>query len=318
MPAEASAQAGESEENYMTIQELKNEASGSGIKVSELLRKAKLVLKDSDKKEFLSWIDKELNGYSKSENVPKYRVIHGEPKGWNPYHSWVPFIIKDPKSQELFSKRGTSQSIAELESLIEHGDKLGYLQMSYPAEARANFSKSVGLDTNFSLFISPSTIHGILNTVRNKLIDGLIEIDTGSEQNNLHRSKEEFIFPEELITKLPQDVKLLADDFNFNFSNGRPKTCMLILRRILPLSIVRKYQKDGTEAEIKDTDGEFLEAKALLGRTQSLLSQGRIYTDLASYKSLTDGAQHSYSLNVQISDARGAAIALRVFLDDIF
>lgn len=302
----------------MTIQDLKNEAASSGIKLSELLRKAKLVLKDSGKQDFLSWIDKELNGYNKSENVPEYRIIHGEPKGWNPYHGWIPFIIENPESQELLSRRGTSQSIAELESLIEHSGKSDYLQMSYPAEARANFSKSVGLDTNFSLFISPSAIHGILNTVRNKLIDGLIEIDTGTEEGNSHSGKGEIIFPEELITKLPQDVKLLADDFNFNFSNGRPKTCMLVLRRILPLSIVRKYQKEGKETEIKDANGEFLEAKALLGKAQSFLSQGRIYTDLASYKSLTDGSQHSYSLNVQMPDARGTAIALRVFLDDIF
>jgi hypothetical protein len=302
----------------MTIQGLKNEAAGSEIKVSELLRKAKLILKDSGKQDFLSWVDKELNGYDKGEDVPEYRIIHGEPKGWNPYHGWVPFIIEDPKSQELLSKRGTSQSIAELESLIEHGDKSGYLQMSYPAEARANFSKSVGLDTNFSLFISPSVIHGILNTVRNKLIDGLIEIDTGSDQEGSPSSKGEIIFPDELIAKLPQDIKLLADDFNFNFSNQRPKTCMLTLRRILPLSIVRKYQKDNKENEIKNASGEYLETKALLGKAQSLLSQGRIYTDLASYKTLTDGAQHSYTLNIQTSDVRGAAIALRVFLDDIF
>lgn len=279
----------------MTIQELKNEAARSDIKVSDLLRKAKLALKNTGEPEFLKWIDKELNGYDKGESVPEYRMIHGEPKGWNPYHGWVPFIIEDPKSQESLSKRGTSQSVAELESLIQHGSKSDYLQMSYPAEARANFSKSVGLDTNFSLFISPSAIHGVLNTVRNKLIDQLIDVDI-HEQVGSHATKEEIIFPEELIAKLPQDVKLLADDFNFNFSNQRPKTCMLILRRILPLSIVRRYQKDSKENEIKDADGEYFEAKALLGKAQSLLSQSRIYTDLASYKTLTDGAQHSYTL----------------------
>lgn len=302
----------------IAIQELKNEVARSDIKVSALLRKAKIVLKDSGKQEFLSWIEKELNGYDKGEKVPEYRIIHGEPKGWNPYHGWVPFIIEDPETQELLSKRGTSQSVAELESLIEYKSKSDYLQMPYPAEARANFSKSVGLDTNFSLFISLSAIHGILNAVRNRLIDQLIDIDMSYDEGSSHMTKGEIIFPEELIAKLPQDMKILADDFNFNFSHQRPKTCILILRRILPLSIVRRFQKDNKEGEIRNANGEYLETKALLGKAQALLSQGRIYTDLTSYKVLTDAAQHSYTLNVQMSDALGTAIALRVFLDDIF
>ena len=129
---------------------------------------------------------------------------------------------------------------------------------------------------------------------------------------------EDVIFPEELIEKIPQDIKLLVDDFNFNFAHGRPKTCLLILRRVLPLSIVRKYQKDDKESEIKGYGNDYLDTKALLGKAESLLSQKRIYSDLIQYKILTDGAQHSYTLNIQMADARGAAIATRVFLDDIF
>lgn len=302
----------------ITLQELKNDAVRSEIKLSELLRRAKLILKDTDKKEFKDWLNKESNGYDKDEKVPEYRMIHGEPKGWNPYRGWIPFIIDNPKTQELLSTRGSSQSIAELESLIENNKSSVHLEMPYPADAQVKFSKSVGLDTKFSLFISPSIIHGILNTVRNKFIDYLIEADTGQEAVSTDESKEKVIFPSELIEKLPKDLKILADDFNFNFANRRPITGMLVLRRILPLSIVRKFQILNREAKIKDSNGDYLETKALLGKIESLLSDKRIYSELIGYKILIDSSQHSYTLNIQMSDTENAAVKVRIFLDNIF
>lgn len=302
----------------ISLQELKNDAVRSEIKVSELLRRAKLILKDTDQQEFKDWLNKESNGYGKSEKVPEYRMIRGEPKGWNPYHGWVPFIIEDPKTQESLSKRGSSQSIAELESLIGNNENPIHLEMPYPAEAQANFSKSVGLDTKFSLFISPSAIHGILNIVRNKLIDYLIEANNDQESVTIDKVKEKVIFPNELIEKLPRDLKILTDDFNFNFAHEKPITGMLILRRMLPLSIVRKFQKLDRETEIKGDDGNYLDTKALLDKAEVLLSNKRIYRGLTSYKILIDGSQHSYTLNVQMPDTEGAAIKVRVFLDDIF
>lgn len=302
----------------ITLQELKNDAVRSEIKLSELLRRAKLILKDTDQKEFKDWLNKESNGYDKGEKVPEYRMIHGEPKGWNPYRGWIPFVIDNPKNQELISTRGSSQSIAELESLIENNKTFVCFKTPYPADTQAEFSKLVGLDTKFSLFISPSTIYGILNTVRNKFIDYLIETDTGQETVSTDKSKEKVIFPSELIEKLPKDLKILVDDFNFNFASGRPITGMLVLRRILPLSIVRKFQMLNREAEIKGGEGDYLETKLLLGKIKSLLSNKRIYSEMMSYKILIDSSQHSYTLNIQMSDTEGVAIKVRVFLDDIF
>lgn len=300
------------------LQELKNEAIKSDVRVSELLRRAKFIAKELDDQGFLNWIEKEVNGYGKDDRVPEYRLIHGEPKGWNPYRGWIPFIHNNPKIQELLSKNYVVQSIAELESLVEDKDESSNLQMPYSAEMQAKFSKSVGLDTKFSLFISPNIIHGILNTVRNKLIDWLTEVDAGQNIIATGIAGNKIIFPAELIEKLPKDLKILADDFNFNFENGRPVSGMLILRRILPLAIVRKFQKLNRENEIKISNGDYFDTKALLGKVENLLSNKRIYSELMSYKILIDSSQHSYTLNVQMSDTEGVAIKLRVFLDDIF
>jgi len=303
------------------IQLLKNEIVKSDSKLSDLLRKAKIIAQEINDEKFLKWIEKELNGYNKNDKIPGYRTVEGEPMGWNPYRGWIPFIHEDPKTQEVLSRRGNIQSIGELENLVEGGEKSNNLQMPYPEEIQSKLSRSVGLTTKFTLFVSPVAIYRILNSVRNKLLDWIIEVSRKYKEvssMNTNKDKKPPIFPKRLFKKLPQDLKILCDDFNFNFDNNRPVASMLILRRLLPLSIVRKFQQMNKETEIKDKNGEYFETKKLVGKAEKLLSNKRIYKELMNYKILIDSAQHSYSINVQLSDVEGAAVKVRVFLDEIF
>ncbi len=300
------------------LQLLKNKATNSNNKLSDLLREAKILAREIKDQKFLQWIDKELNGYDKNEQVPEYRIVKGEPMGWNPYRGWIPFIHKDPETQEVLSKRGVGQPIDELESLAGYKKRSDNLQMSYPVEIQTKLSKSVGLTTKFTLFISSVAIYGILNAVRNKLIDWLIKLDSNKKISTNSISKMKLIFPKELIEKLPKDLKILCDDFNFNFSNNRPVASMLILRKLLPLSIVRKFQQINKVSEIKDENGRYFETKKLLGEVEKLLSNKRVYKEIINYKILMDSVQHSYSISIQLSDIEGAAIKVRAFLDEIF
>jgi len=136
--------------------------------------------------------------------------------------------------------------------------------------------------------------------------------------NNKMSPSNSVIFPEFLMKKMPQDIAVLCDEFNFNYQNRKPHAGMLLLRRILPLSIVRKFQQLSRESEIKDDRGEFFDTKALLGKVECILKNKRIYKEIMSYKTLVDSSQHSYSLNIDITDTEGTAVKIRVFLDDIF
>jgi len=300
------------------IQLLKNDVTMADKKLSDLLRKVKMIATELKSKDFLEWVEKELGGYGKNDKVPIYRVIKGEPKGWNPYNGWIPLIIGNPDVQENISKRAVSQSIGELEQLFGDKSDNKFLQIPYPETIQKEISDSVECVTKFTLMIPENSIFGILEVVRNKLVDYLIEIDKKYDKTMPNIQKKGIIFPDEIIKKLPKDLKILADDFNFNFNNSRPVTSMLILRRMLPLAIVKKFQKLNRETEIQDSSGDYFDTKALLGKVESLLSNKRIYNELMNYKILIDSSQHSYSLNIQMSDAEGAAIKLRVFLDDIF
>jgi len=196
------------------IQLLKNDIVKSGIKLSDLLRKTKIIAQEIDDKKFLKWIEKELNGYNENDKIPDYRIVKGEPMGWNPYNGWIPFIHENPKTQELLSKRVISQSIGELENLVENKEKSNSLQMPYPVEIQAKFSKSVGLTTKFTLFIPSLAIYRILNSARNKLLDWVISVGKKYEEIssiNTNNNKKPSIFPKKLIEKLPKDLKILQE-----------------------------------------------------------------------------------------------------------
>ena len=125
------------------------------------------------------------------------------------------------------------------------------------------------------------------------------------------------IFPGAVIESVPGNLKVLCEEFNFNFQYEKVNAAMLLLRKILPLAIVKKFQQIGKEPEIKE-NGEFVGTKVLLNKTESIVSQRRIYSEVKNYKFLLDSSQHIFSLSPYRDDAKGAAIAIRAMLEDFF
>lgn len=126
------------------------------------------------------------------------------------------------------------------------------------------------------------------------------------------------IFSEEVMSKIPKDVATLCREFNFNFKNHNPHGCMLLLRRMLPLSIVRKFQSLTRDSELKNQDREYFGTEKMLDISNDVIQDKRIYRELKNYKSLLDGSQHSFSLNIDFTDTQGVGLVMRKFLDDIF
>ncbi len=125
------------------------------------------------------------------------------------------------------------------------------------------------------------------------------------------------IFSATLLKAVPKDIAALCEEFNFNYEHAKSNACILLLRRILPLAVVRKFQAENLEEEIKK-DGEFFNTKELLGKVERFLSAGRFYKDIVSYKILIDSSQHSFTIKFDITDITGPALAIKVFLDDLF
>jgi hypothetical protein len=174
------------------VRQLQRDALDSKVAVSDLLRKAKVVAIKLDLGEFLFWVEKELNGYGTTEGeLPPYRLIKGETKGWNPYHGWVPVIFSDIESQNLLVRRGVNQPVGELDDLMRSSDK-GTFQIDFNPEAKNAIMEAVQMQTDIKFMLGRSAIAGILEAVRNTILDWSLKLEKeGILGEGLSFSKEE-------------------------------------------------------------------------------------------------------------------------------
>lgn len=160
------------------VLELQRAAMEENTNVSDLLRKAFVVARKLGVSEFQEWINLELNGYGKDHKVPDYRIIKGDLKAWNPYHGYVPVIIQNPDEAERLSRMPIGQSVGELVSLEKPKDKrYGDLQVRLPAHIERKLMDGMGVPLKPTLLVSHSELHGILDSVRNIILEWSLKLE---------------------------------------------------------------------------------------------------------------------------------------------
>lgn len=158
------------------VLELQQDALNRNVHVSDLLRKALVVSKKLGVTQIEEWLNKELNGYGMNDDLPRYREIHGQVKVCNPYHGWQPLNFEDPKMAKAFSKRKIMQPVGELDSLAAEKGK-GSLQVPFSQEAVNALMKSMEIPLQPTLHVAPSEVVGILEAVRNNILDWALELE---------------------------------------------------------------------------------------------------------------------------------------------
>jgi hypothetical protein len=159
------------------VRQLQAEALDPKTSVSDLLRKAKVVATKLELKDFLAWIEKELNGYNAmgKEDLPSYRIIQGETKAWNPYRGWIPIVASTPQWGDALSDRGVNQPVGELDDILKSDSNT--LEMSYSSEGKMAIAKSIGMQTDIKFFMGRSSVAGILEGVRNTILDWSLKLE---------------------------------------------------------------------------------------------------------------------------------------------
>jgi hypothetical protein len=102
------------------VLELQKAALESKTSATELLRRALLLAKKLDVAEFQTWIELELNGYSRKEDIPPYRRLRGELVANHPVRGWTA-IRTDALPLDLLEKMETfliNYPIGEIESAL--------------------------------------------------------------------------------------------------------------------------------------------------------------------------------------------------------
>jgi hypothetical protein len=178
------------------IHQLMSEALDPKVATDALLRKAMVVAKKLKVLEMETWIRLELNGYYRQEKeIPPYRILSGRLQGNDPYNGWLPVHGPKPEAMAALSKRNVAQSISELQQIADSDSDQVYVPVT--AQIHDLLNRNNVDKTEFAQFFSKSQLHGILNTVKNMVLDWALKLDemgivgdgfvfTQKEQNDAH------------------------------------------------------------------------------------------------------------------------------------
>jgi len=275
--------------------ELQRDALDRTVSITDLLRKSLVVARKLKIVEFEKWVSSELNGYSKTDEIPEYRWGIGSVKAWNPYHGWQPVMFEDNEMAAAVSRRANGQSIAEIENLLEKDDSKSSYQMPFPASTENQLRKAISFDTQITLFISSTNIIKIIDSVRNIVLnwamkleeDGILgeglsftseekEVATKTEYNitNFYGAVEHSQFQQQ--TKDSIQVK---SDVSFDFESI--------------IEIINEIRKNSKQLNLNSEDEQELESDIITIEAQSKSPKPKnaiVKGCLKSIRSILEGA----------------------------
>lgn len=189
------------------VLDLQLEALSKDSDVLNLLRKAYVVARKLKLDEFEEWVNSELNGYKDGNKIPEYRKVKGEVKGWNPYHGWIPMIMKDTEIENMISEHLVSDSIPNLKNVYDSANGSN-ATLQFNAGMNNLLSKLSDFNTKYALMISENQIYNIMERVRNIVLDWSITL----EENDILGEGLQF-------TKREKDIAVSSSTIN-NYTNN--------------------------------------------------------------------------------------------------
>ena len=126
-----------------------------------------------------------------------------------------------------------------------------------------------------------------------------------------------FITPE--ILK-PGVYRKVLEEANRCFSADCPNACAAMLRRLVESLIIEAFEAHAIEAKVKDTTGEYLELKALIGKAvaeQKLNLSRNTRTALPHLKFVGDLSVHSRRNLIRNGDLKGIRNDARAAIEEL-
>lgn len=192
--------------------QLQEEALDENIDIETLLRKAFLVARKLQLKEFEKWIQCEQNGYK--NEVPEYRKIGGSIKAWSPYHGWCPVIFQG-EIGDLLQSMPLINPIASISDLYNNKDgDVGFSVSSRLADSLNN-NNTDGFITQYMFQSSKAEIKKIISAVRNKILEWAIIL----EENGIHGEGLSFSEEEKKLAKESSVINNYTNNFYASAEN---------------------------------------------------------------------------------------------------
>ncbi|MDZ4686042.1 MAG: hypothetical protein SH850_13320 [Planctomycetaceae bacterium] len=185
--------------------ELQRLASDGACPVDELLRKALIVATKLQINDFKAWIDHELTGYPSESDVPKYRVIQATLRVMNPVTGMqMPVFFEAAKDEDELSHFMAIQSVGEIQSLVSSGAK--HLQSPFTSRQKQLLLQQMATPIPMECLriVSASLLVGILNAVRNTVLDWSLRL----EQQGILGEGMRFSSEEKAIAMTSQNIHI--------------------------------------------------------------------------------------------------------------
>ena len=168
------------------IDEIIRDLVDENANLPNILRKAKILASELRLKEFKNWIEFELDGYPSMDDAPNYRSFKPEnygtftgPWGSDAKNVILPtFGLEEPVKS--FAKQLTlTEGVAALTEMLD--SKSGGYSRPWPQEAIILARDKMNMSDDMVLVeahqpVSPNVISGILDSIKNKLMDFVLDL----------------------------------------------------------------------------------------------------------------------------------------------
>ena len=191
------------------LKEIQDLATDDKVKLPVVLRKCKILAVRLGHKPFGDWVDRELSGYKSVDEVPSYREIKTQSFGtlMNPLrqidNAPIPPACIPEKCREFVTKEYLMAGVANYETHV--ADRKEDLKIPWPADLVASVSEDIY--TNMTLMsawkvLSVGTVVGMLDAIRNKVLNFALEIESEDPHAGEVKPGEEARIPQEKITQV--------------------------------------------------------------------------------------------------------------------
>ena len=153
------------------VEQLQADAMNLSVPVVNLLLKTQALATKLDLPDLLKWANRELSGYAQTDEIPPYRMVQGEFKGWNPYHGWQPILF--PKSVKVPAARGVTSAIADLENYTPRAGE--GMAISMTSEEKAPIVAALGTDVIW--LANSASVQSIPGRVRDLILEWSLKLE---------------------------------------------------------------------------------------------------------------------------------------------
>jgi hypothetical protein len=175
------------------LSDIQNAAVDNNTDLPTILRKCKVLAYRLRHEPFRQWVEHELNGYNSVDALPDYRILNVQSYG-NFVGSFgrslseapIPFNLKcfPDKMRGVMRQSYAMQSISALVSLLQDGT--GDKQQPWPADLVVRYGSKIYDDMHCLVawkLIPRNAIVGIVDTVRNRVLSFVLEIDGAAPES---------------------------------------------------------------------------------------------------------------------------------------